>query len=184
MDVGGVLPGSAFRLRKDCREYDDSVLYCAHKQVMLSERFWIRVDKSKECWEWTGAVFKNGYGCYDAAKGRTRKAHRLVWEETYGQIPEGKYVCHRCDNRRCVNPAHLFLGTASDNSADMVAKGRARAGVGESKPNAKLTASDIVDIRRAYATGKETYDSIAKRYGTTKQNVRAVVKRQSWKHVE
>lgn len=86
-----------------------------------SESFWARVDRTGECWLFLGATTRNGYGTL-SWNGRLVYAHRLAWTLTNGPIPEGLRVLHSCDNPPCVR--HLFLGTAADNSRDMVAKGR------------------------------------------------------------
>ena len=87
------------------------------------ERFWAKVDKSGDCWLWTASKTKEGYG-YFRFDGAMRKAHRMSWLLTNGEIPEGMLVCHTCDNPSCVNPKHLWLGTNRDNMDDMNAKGR------------------------------------------------------------
>lgn len=95
--------------------------------MSLPDRFWEKVDKSGDCWEWQGCRQGNGYGRFRAIggrKGRTEYAHRMVALDTLGPVPEGSEVCHTCDNRRCVRPDHLFYGTRQDNVRDCMAKGR------------------------------------------------------------
>jgi hypothetical protein len=101
--------------------------------LSMTERFWAYVQKTASCWVWTGTQSDNGYGRI-WGKGRHIKAHRFSWELHNGPIPEGMHVCHKCDTPACVNPEHLFLGTASDNMRDMVAKGRHS--WGENRPGA------------------------------------------------
>lgn len=88
-------------------------------------RFTANVQKGgpEECWPWTGATNFKGYGDF-SDRGQKRRAHRMTWELHYGPIPAGLFVLHRCDNRPCCNPNHLFLGTSSDNAWDRVKKGR------------------------------------------------------------
>src|SRR5258708_5631071 len=111
--------------------------YCSHlcgsigKRRPEAERFWEKVRKTQSCWLWTGA-HKNGRWPYGVLGGpgddSPRLAHRVSWELHHGPIPAGMNVLHKCDNPPCVRPAHLFLGTFADNTADMVKKGRAKGG--------------------------------------------------------
>lgn len=91
------------------------------------QRFWAKVNKTDSCWLWTAYRNRKGYGEFGMGghRGRMYLAHRVSWEMANGTIPDGMYVCHACDVPACVNPSHLWLGTATDNNRDMFAKGRA-----------------------------------------------------------
>lgn len=108
-------------------------VYCSREcakarfvQRALADRFWPKVDKSGECWLWTGARDERGYGRIGTGgKHGTALAHRVAWELTAGALSSGAVVCHRCDVPACVRPDHLFLGSQQENLADMRNKGRA-----------------------------------------------------------
>jgi len=132
------------------------------------------------CWDWIAARYQNGYGYVRIP--HTRKntmAHRMAWMLTYGEIPDGMYVCHHCDNPSCVNPEHLFLGTQKDNMRDMNNKKRSNhQGIHNSQ--AKITKHDA-DIIRARTTLGEPRRWLAIEYGLAKSTVQAVITAKTWR---
>src|SRR5437667_3887741 len=86
--------------------------------------FWDRVKKTSKCWLWNGVILSTGYGQYRTKRNRRIPPHRYVWEITFGPIPKGLCVLHKCDVRNCVRPSHLFLGTKAENVWDCIQKGR------------------------------------------------------------
>lgn len=147
------------------------------------DRFWSKVDRSsgrESCWPWTACTTRRGYGRY-SYKEKMLSSHRVSYELTYGSIPDGLCVCHRCDNPSCVNPSHLFLGTHTDNMRDKIKKGRSKsvAPKGEKNGQAKLTESQVLTIR----TDTRTQRVIAKDFGICQSSVMYIKSGLGWKHV-
>lgn len=141
------------------------------------ERFWTHVEKTDTCWIWRGAVCnRTRYGktSHRDSDGisHTISAHRQSWFLAHGILPIGKLVCHICDNRQCVRPDHLFVGTYSDNMRDAARKGHNKA--------AKITRKDADDIRNQYKGGEATQKELAKKYGVTSTNIYYILKDNHW----
>ena len=157
-----------------------------------AERFWAKVDKSGECWLWTGWVTNRGYGCLHVC-GRDVLAHRFSFELEFGPFPHEQLGLHHCDNPPCVRPYHLFLGTAADNTADMIAKGRHGMAIhpervvkqGEAHGCAVLTNSDVLSIRSRYRrrSSDANIDTLAAEDGVTRSAIFGVVSRRTWAHL-
>lgn len=152
-------------------------------------RFWMYVRRGAGCWIWSGSTHSNGYGKLWVGPRSSRKifsAHRLSWLICNGAIPRGSVVCHSCDNRLCVNPGHLWLGTQSDNIKDMHSKGRAneaRRARGSRQGSAKLAEQDIPEIRKAISDG-ESLASIGRRYGVRGENISHIKHGRTWIHIK
>lgn len=159
-----------------------------------AERFWTkaRVGDPEQCWEWQASRTKVGYGKFTTRHQYWEGAHRIAWMLTVGPIPDGLSVLHRCDNPPCVNPGHLFLGTQTDNMADMNKKGRVAKGDrhksrtkpesvarGEAVWMAKLTEDDVRAIRASAEIGRV----LAARYGVQREAIDKIKRRERWKHV-
>lgn len=133
------------------------------------------------CWLYTGGVQSRGYGVISTRDGRGGRtlAHRKAYELAYGDIPTGMMVCHRCDVRICVNPAHLFLGTASDNTADAMMKGRLTwpKVAGEDVWNSKLTWQAVAEIRASNSSGV----ALARRFGVSTSTVSLIRLGKTWR---
>lgn len=132
-----------------------------------------------ECWPWTGAKRQNGYG-HKGWRGKQYLAHRWMYERRVGPIPEGMVVCHACDNKWCVNPAHLFVGTQKDNVRDMYAKNRQADRKGEKCGTSKLTEKEVLEIRAA-SDAKNV--ALAKQYGVSASLISQIRNRKTWTHI-
>lgn len=154
-------------------------------------RFWRHVEKGEGCWNWIGCT-ELEYGSFYRADKSKIHTHRMAWILECGAIPDGKWVLHHCDNRACVRASHLWLGTAQDNIADMVSKGRhldgrKKAGEkmrGEGHFRAKLTEADVLNIRRSYSKGQVTGTELGRRYGVCQSTIHLIIHRHNWKHVK
>jgi len=153
------------------------------------ERFMQKIKKTDSCWEWTAGKNSHHYGCFriGSLTDGSRKqvlAHRWSYEHFIGSIPEGLFVCHKCDNPSCVNPAHFFLGTNSDNIRDCISKGLfgTRDTRGVKNGRAKLTEGQVLEIRDKYPSCG-TMASLAGAYGVTKTQISWIINRKSWAHI-
>lgn len=161
------------------------------REIMLGRRRFTETG----CWEYTGVIGKNGYGMM-SYEGRQQGAHRVSWQLFIGLIPKGLWVLHHCDNRPCIRPDHLFLGTAADNNADMDRKGRAnrigftaetagdgwRYRKGEDSPVSRLTEGEVKEIRRRYKNG-ERQIPLAEEFDLAQSHVSRIVRREVWDHI-
>ena len=152
----------------------------------LGERFWSKVDKSNldGCWEWQASLDTRGYGNFgvprDDGSGRyiMQRAHRVAWELTNGKLASSaQHLCHTCDNRKCVNPAHLFVGNPKINVADCIRKGRLGDRGGENNPRAKLTVADVLTIRASDLS----LSQLAQQYGVAKSVVNYAKRGITWR---
>lgn len=139
----------------------------------------LRVPELGVCWEWNGARHPQGYGQIHL-RGRAHAAHRLALEDASGLIPDGLQACHRCDNPPCVNPAHLYAGTPSQNTVDFYERSGIERPRGEDHPMAKLTAESVAAIRATYAAGGITYRELAIAHGVGTEAIARIIRRETW----
>ena len=150
------------------------------------DRFWSKVEKTADCWLWRGSLNNMGYPVFylssNPRSSPNSYAHRVSYELANGFIPNGRLACHKCDNPRCVNPEHLFLGTQKANMADCKEKGRLRPGVlrGEKNGNSKLNETSVREIR---AVVNPNISHLAKQYGVARHQIKSVRLRRTWGHV-
>lgn len=150
-----------------------------------AERFWCKVAiaDDAECWNWQAYINKQGYGEFHFRR-RAPVASRVAWILTYGEISDGLHVLHHCDNRRCVNPKHLYLGTNKDNVDDRERRGRRRTGwvPGEANGSHVLTNNDVREIRELHANGW-TLVRLHERFGVSCTRLSLIVRGLAWTHL-
>lgn len=154
--------------------------------VTVEDRFWNKVNKVPDgCWEWIAFCDRYGYGRF-LLDGKATSAHRIsaYWHGILPTLQSALYVCHRCDNPKCVNPDHVFVGTPKDNASDMMKKNRhARTSQPGSKHGmSKLTEDDVLKIRLLRATGL-THRKIAEQFGVSSSMVTYILNGKNWKHI-
>ena len=153
------------------------------KPRSIEERLFSKVNKTADCWIWTGSKDRKGYGRLMVKEGDRnvpRLAHRISYTCLVGPIPEGLFVCHRCDNPACVNPAHLWLGSNRDNAYDMIQKGRWKQPPtmsGRHNPNAKLTPEAVEEIRSTVGQTK----ALSQKHGVCVSAIKRVRSGRGWK---
>jgi hypothetical protein len=166
------------------------------KRTPLMARFLRHVDITDACWLWTGTKNGAGYGTIGLGRAIEGKGftHRVAWTLFRGPIPDGMFVCHKCDIKTCVNPNHLFLGTQYDNMRDAVNKGRMLKGrkwherdrdicQGERHGMAKLSLLQVVEIRERFSQDNVTKADLAREFCVCHGTIRNIVSRRSWSHI-
>lgn len=151
------------------------------KGLTLRERLLVsKVETPSGCWEWTETRFSNGYGSVTYKDGKRYGAHRVSAEVFLGVNTRGRTVLHACDNKLCINPAHLSVGTSADNSADMTRK--MRQAWGERNRGAKLTAQDVTSLR--VLADYLPREILARIYGICPEHARRIINREAWRNLK
>lgn len=132
--------------------------------------------------EWLRGKDQDGYGTFWIS-GKPIRSHRMSWLIDRGELRDDLYVLHSCDNRACVNPAHLFLGTNQDNMDDMVRKERQARHIGVNNPIAKLNDDYVREMRRLFESGEMKIAAIARKFGVHAMTAKPAITGKTWSHV-
>lgn len=201
-NCGRMVTRSVSQIKYAQRTYCSPTCTALGRWPDLATRFWQKVDRACQdperypglgpCWPWTSRCDGQGYGLFSVGGKQVRrqiKAHRIAYTLAIGPTSDGPHVLHRCDNPPCVRPDHLFAGTQADNVADMVSKGRSgrhikpeRYPVGSAVKQAVLTEAGVIEMRESRAQG-ESLNTLSRRFGVSRQNVKLIVHGEAWKHV-
>ena len=174
------------RFCKFCKKQNDSNRdYCDLKCRLLKD---IMIMKNG-CWEWQGLIDSKGYGFFtlricNSNKRKVHLVHRRSFEVFKGSIPKDKDVCHSCDNRKCIKPSHLWIGTNEENMSDCRRKGRWSFGFSEGSKchSAKLNEDKVLEIRKKHTNGISQIE-LSKQYGVNDRSISGIVNRKTWKHI-
>lgn len=160
---------------------ENELKFGCHESELLKQRLEnsSQLDEETGCIEWTGALMYQGYG-HLTWRGKVYRAHRASYVAHKGDILKGMVICHKCDNPKCINPDHLFMGTQAENSADMAMKKRSTIGI--KNPMAKLDAAKVQAIRIWAQTGM-IHKKIAEKFGVSRRNIGRIVSDERWKHI-
>ncbi|MBY6385470.1 helix-turn-helix domain-containing protein [Rhodococcus qingshengii] len=167
-------PRETLRLNEICKNLDSD-----------TRRFWAKVDKSGDCWEWTAARMKTGYGRFGIGSTNVWQAHRFSALLAWGQLSPGALVLHRCDNPACVRPEHLYEGNNFDNNADMVTRNRFNLPLlrGTKNNQAKLTEDQIREMRKRF-NGGTSRTQLGREFGVSRQTASGIIAGKGWGWVE
>lgn len=164
-----------------CRNVAARVARSLNMRATFAERFWRKAARAPNgCLEWQGSISSSGYGTVKQ-EGLARSTHVVAWTLTYGEPSD--WVLHRCDNRKCVDPNHLFIGSRQDNVDDMMRKGRLNSRIGSANHRAQLTEAQVQEIRERFAVGGVRQVDLATEYGVTQTTISVIVRGASWKHL-
>jgi len=156
------------------------------KRKLPIDRFLSKVDKTTNCWIWLASQ-RAGYGSFVGVDCKSRGAHQFSYSHYIGEIPKGMCVCHKCDNKLCVNPEHLFLGTQKDNLHDMHKKGRNRAtntySSGPNHCNARLSGEQVIHIRDMYSTKDYSWAQLGRLFNVSKKTIGNVLQGRTYTNV-